>query len=207
MGGAAYWDRAYKERGEAAVSWFQASPEQSLALISEVVMPDAAVIDIGAGASRLVDGLLERGFSNVAALDLSGVALSISMARLEMKAELVDWFIADVTGWTPPKRYQFWHDRAVFHFLTEVGARADYVAAMLDSIAPGGHAAISSFAEDGPEMCSGQRVRRYAPKDLAAELERWAPGVFVLEKGAYHAHVTPQGNEQRFQTSLFRRMT
>jgi SAM-dependent methyltransferase len=206
MGGPAHWDRAYKERGEAAVSWFQAAPELSLSLICEHVTPKAAVIDVGAGASRLVDGLLERGFSDVAALDMSGMALSLSMARLGARAEKIDWFIADACGWTPPKRYRFWHDRAVFHFLTEAADRADYLSAMQESIAPGGYAAISSFAEDGPEICSGLRVQRYAPDDLAAELDRWAPGVFTLERAERHTHVTPQGREQRFQTSLFRRV-
>lgn len=205
MSGSAHWDRAYEERGAETVSWFQAAPDQSLELICELVSTDEAVIDVGAGASRLVDGLLERGYRNVAALDLSGVGLSISMKRLGQKAEQVDWFVADVTRWTPRRRYQFWHDRAVFHFVTEPADRADYVASMIASIAPGGYAAISSFAEDGPEMCSGLRVRRYTPEDLQAELESVAPGVFELLRGEHHVHVTPLGKEQRFQTSLFRR--
>ena len=201
------WDHAYGVCNEEALSWFQATPDRSLALIEEHAALADAVIDVGAGASRLVDGLLARGFTQVSALDLSGAALAISMARLGDDAERVDWFIADVMRWIPSRRYQFWHDRAVFHFLTTAADRAAYVAAMLESITPGGYAAISSFAEDGPEMCSGQPVRRYSPEALASELERWASGAFHLIVGEWHVHQTPQGKEQRFQTSLFRRWT
>lgn len=204
-GDSSHWDRAYRTREEEALSWFQTMPERSLALIEACVTPMDTVIDVGAGASRLVDGLLARGFTQVAALDLSGVALAISMVRLGTDAERVDWFVADVTRWTPPRRYLFWHDRAVFHFLTDPVDRAAYVGAMLESIAPGGYAAISCFADDGPEICSGQQVKRYTPEEMASELERWAPGVFQHVKSERHVHQTPQGNEQRFQTSLFRR--
>lgn len=203
----AHWQAVYDARPEDQLTWFEHAPTQALDLICDCVSPEAAVIDIGAGASRLLDGLLNRGFTDISALDLSASALAISMARLGNAAERVDWFIGDICIWSPRRSYDFWHDRAVFHFLTTPAQRKAYVLAMLDGVAQGGYVAISSFAENGPEKCSGLPVQRYSPDSLTAELERHAPGQFTLQRASQHDHLTPKGNVQTFQTCLFKRQT
>lgn len=198
----AHWDRVYAEKPDGALSWFETEPETSLALIAAAgVGSDAAVVDIGAGASRFVDALVARGFTDLTALDMSEEGLARTRARLGPAAERVRFVVADVTLWTPERRYGFWHDRAAFHFLTEPQARAAYLDRLRRAVEPGGHALISTFAADGPERCSGLPVARYDPEDLAATI---GPD-FVLRDSRRVAHRTPWGAEQRFQASLFRR--
>jgi SAM-dependent methyltransferase len=204
-GDRAHWRAAYDDRAEADLSWFEAHPDLSCALVTAHAAPDDPVIDVGAGAARLVDALLARGYAAVTALDISDRGLAVARARLGPRAAAVTWIVADVTDWQPDRAYALWHDRAVFHFLTEPAGRAGYVATMQRALRPGGVAVIATFAEDGPEMCSGLPVRRYAPRDLAAELEAQAPGVFAPLEARRHTHVTPQGRRQRFQVSVFRR--
>jgi SAM-dependent methyltransferase len=198
-----HWEGVHSTRGEAEVSWFQASPEPSLRLIERAgIGPEASVIDVGGGASRLVDALLERGFGAIAVLDLSAAALARSRARLGDRAAAVDWIVADATTWTPTARYDLWHDRAAFHFLTEEPQRAAYVERLRSALRPGGHAIIATFALDGPERCSGLPIVRYDGESLARAL---GPGFERLETVA-DLHRTPSGGEQRFQFSLFRRL-
>jgi SAM-dependent methyltransferase len=206
-GGLPHWEAVYGARQEAALTWFEGEPELSLALIAAYGAPDEAVIDVGGGASRLIDALLARGYGAVSCLDLAPAALAASRARLGPEAAArVCWIAADVTEWMPePGRYGIWHDRAAFHFLTEADARAAYVARMARGVKPGGHAILMTFAEDGPEMCSGLPVRRYAPEGLAAEIARHAPGVFTLVEGRRHLHRTPKGAVQAFQATVLRR--
>jgi len=200
----AHWSRVYAERADDSLSWFEAAPGLSAALIAERLQPCAA-IDVGAGASRLVDHLVGAGFAPVTALDISDEGLAVARARLGAGAAAVDWVVADVTGWTPPRRHGLWHDRAVFHFLTEPAARAGYLRVLDRATAPGAHAIIATFAEDGPERCSGLPVQRYAPAALAAEIEAHLPGVFAAVEHRRHLHVTPAGREQRFQVSVLRK--
>lgn len=202
---AAHWDAAYGARAEEALSWFQARPEPSLGLIAQHAAPGAAVLDLGGGASRLVDALAGAGYSDLTVLDLSQVALATAQARLGEQAGAVQWICADVTVWRPERRYDLWHDRAVFHFLTEEADRAAYVRALLAALRPGGVAVICTFAPDGPEACSGLPVRRYSPEMLAETLEALAPGAFRPIGAQAHAHETPAGRSQSFQVSLFRR--
>lgn len=201
-----HWDDVYRDRPEDRLTWFEAEPGLSLELIRAQVVPGEAIIDVGGGASRLVDALLAEGLGPVSVLDVSPESLAVSRRRLGDAAERVSWLVEDITDWAPPRdAWMLWHDRAVFHFLTEQADRARYVAAMQDALLPGGTAILATFAEDGPETCSGLPVTRWAPEALAAELERLAPGAFLPVEARRHLHVTPKGAEQRFQFSVFRR--
>jgi SAM-dependent methyltransferase len=163
--------------------------------------PASEIIDIGGGASRLVDHLIDRGFQDVTVLDLSEAALEAAKARLGGRAARVHWIVADVTAWEPPKAYDVWHDRAAFHFLTEERDRAAYVARLERALKVGGHAIMATFALDGPERCSGLPVVRYDPASLGRTLGR----AFQLVDTRRHAHATPWGSDQSFQFSVFRR--
>lgn len=200
-----HWDNRYSGSDPEALSWFEASPTLSLQLIQQASGPKAGVIDIGSGASLLPDALLDAGYRDITVLDLSAEALARSRARLGERAAAVDWQVVDVTHWQPARRYNLWHDRAVFHFLTDAGDRAAYVRALGSALAPGGTAILMSFADDGPEKCSGLPVRRYAPEDLVAEIERLLPGQFDVKETGRFAHKTPGGAEQRFQYTVFQK--
>jgi trans-aconitate methyltransferase len=198
-----HWETVYATKAEDGVSWFQASPVLSLEAIALAgADPASAVIDIGGGASRLVDHLLARGFADVTVLDLSGVALDAACGRLGAQANKVRWIVADVTTWEPPRTYELWHDRAAFHFLTEESDRAAYVACLTRALKIGGHAVIATFAPDGPERCSGLPVMRY---DAASLGEALGP-MFSLVHTMRHEHVTPWDARQAFQFSVFRRL-
>lgn len=150
-----HWDGVYGARSEDELTWFEATPSISLELVGLYLRPGDALIDIGAGASRLVDALLDKGFSPLTVLDLSGSALEVSRQRLGDRGDGVNWIEADVTTWRPNRDYVVWHDRAVFHFLTDAEARAAYAHAMCQALRPDGVAIIATFADDGPEKCSG----------------------------------------------------
>jgi 2-polyprenyl-3-methyl-5-hydroxy-6-metoxy-1,4-benzoquinol methylase len=198
----AHWETVYTTKGENEVSWFQENPAPSLDLIAMARLnPDAAIIDIGGGASRLVDGLLAQGFQNVTVLDLSEAALSVAKARLGDQAKHVQWVVADVTTWEPPQTYDLWHDRAAFHFLTDGFARSAYADRLKKALNRPGHVIIGTFAPDGPERCSGLPVARHDAASLAATLG----AEFKLLDTRRHEHVTPWGSTQRFQFSTFRR--
>jgi SAM-dependent methyltransferase len=198
----AHWQNVYTRKGENEVSWFQENPTPSLELIAQVCATRAsAIIDIGGGASRLVDNLLDRGFEDVTVLDLSEAALEAAQARLGSRAAQVHWIVADAALWEPLKSYDIWHDRAAFHFLTEGRDRAAYVTRLERALKAGGYAIIATFALDGPERCSGLPVVRYDPASLGQTLGRR----FQLVDTRQHAHATPWGSDQSFQFSVFRR--
>lgn len=198
----AHWDRVWSEKDETDTSWFQDRPGLSLGLIEAAgIRSGDAVIDVGGGASRLVDHLLERGFDNLAVLDLSAAALAQARRRLGERADRVRWLEQDVTRFRPARRYRLWHDRAVFHFLLEADERARYRAAMDRALAADGQAIIATFGPDGPTRCSGLPTVRYAAAELAAEL---GPGWRLLEHRA-EAHRTPAGREQHFVFCRFAR--
>jgi SAM-dependent methyltransferase len=197
-----HWENVYATKAEREVSWFQENPAPSLDLIAATGIPsDAAIIDVGGGASRLVDSLLEKGFSRVAILDLSANALEETKKRLGVRADGVDWIVADVTSWKPSSTYDLWHDRAAFHFLTNPADRDAYVARLKSAVCSGGHAIVATFTLDGPERCSGLPIVRYDPATLASVLRP----EFELVDSMRHDHVTPGGNTQRFQFSRFMR--
>ena len=204
-GGREHWNEVYGARSEDALTWFEATPAVSLELIREHLQPGAPFIDIGAGASRLVDVLLEEGFGPLTVLDLSGAALEVGRQRLGARGDEVAWIEVDITTWEPDRTYAVWHDRAVFHFLTAAEDRAGYARALSDALRPGGIAIIATFADDGPEMCSGLPVVRYSPEALAQELDRLLPGLFEMHEARRHMHITPKGNRQSFQYSVFRK--
>lgn len=197
-----HWDKVYAERKPDEVSWYQAEPTLSLELIQGLKLPaDAPVIDVGGGASVLVDRLLAAGHTDLSVLDISGRALAYTKERLGAAAEAVTWLEADATAFAPPKAYALWHDRAVFHFLTAESDRAAYVARLHQGLQPGGHLILASFAPDGPEKCSGLPVCRYDAASLQATL---GPG-FKLLAERDEAHKTPWDTEQRFRYFTFKR--
>jgi len=196
----AHWDALYTTKAPHEVSWYQARPETSLGLISRARKGQkASIIDVGGGASRLVDLLLDAGHERLTVLDLSPVALERARARLGSRASLVTWLAADVTTWTPAGKFDIWHDRAVFHFLVGAEQRQSYVAAMSAALQQGGQAILGTFASDGPERCSGLPVVRYEPEALAAELGPW----LVPVESLHEDHLTPAGKLQRFQFCRF----
>ncbi|MBX5002251.1 class I SAM-dependent methyltransferase [Rhizobium lentis] len=197
-----HWDEVYRTKAADSVSWYQPTPEPSLRALDEMQLPAAAaLIDVGGGASSLVDCLIERGWSDLTVLDIAAPALDVAKARLQGDAIRVGWIVADVTVWRPSRRYDLWHDRAVFHFLTEPQQRLAYRRALETCTAPGSVVIIATFAPDGPERCSGLPVQRYDATALAAELG----SAFALEREWREEHTTPGGGLQPFQWCVFRR--
>lgn len=191
-----HWEGVYTTKPVNAVSWYQEHAEYSLRLIQGTgAGTDAHVIDIGGGASTLVDDLLAAGYSRLTVLDLSAAAIAAAQRRLGRLATRVEWLQADITTVVLPAcAYDVWHDRAVFHFLTEADQRAAYVRAALRAVKPGGHLIVATFAEDGPTRCSGLPVRRYSAGELHAEFGT----PFELLKHETEEHHTPFGTVQKF---------
>jgi trans-aconitate methyltransferase len=198
-----HWDKVYTTKSIDAVSWYQMRPAMSLELLAHTgLAKDDALLDIGGGASVLVDFLLDAGFSDVSVLDIAAPALEAAKQRLGARAERVNWLVADLTKWTTKRSYDLWHDRAVLHFLTDEADRAAYARTVNAALKPGGHAVIATFAPDGPEKCSGLVVRRYSPADMA---ELLGPS-FILEEERREEHHTPGGSTQRFAWGRFRKL-
>lgn len=198
----AHWQNVYETKAETEVSWYQDHPDSSLALIKGSGLGvTARIIDVGGGASRLVDDLLELGYASLTVLDIAQAALERTRRRLGERAARVEWLAADVTRWTPPCRFDLWHDRAVFHFLTDPADRAAYAAAMAAAIPAGGQTVIGTFAPDGPERCSGLPIRRYDAAGLASEFTAHFEPVDAMTED----HLTPAGKVQRFQFCRLRR--
>jgi SAM-dependent methyltransferase len=191
-----HWDSVYRTRGSEQVSWYQPHLDRSLAFLEATGLGrDARVIDVGGGASTFVDDLLNRGYTNVTVLDLSAAALDVAKGRLGSRASQVKWICADVTDpQLPSEAYEFWHDRAVFHFLREPAARARYVSAVRRMLKPGGHIVVATFGPHGPEKCSGLDVMHFTPEALHAE---FGPE-FARLSDAVEMHTTPWGSEQEF---------
>jgi 2-polyprenyl-3-methyl-5-hydroxy-6-metoxy-1,4-benzoquinol methylase len=191
-----HWEKVYSTKPAESVSWFQPHAEQSLALIRATGVPlTGSIIDVGGGASTLVDDLLDNGYSAVTVLDLSASALEVAKQRLGTRAPSVTWLEADVTRVSlPAHAYDVWHDRAVFHFLTGEQERRAYVENVLQSVKPLGHVIVATFAEDGPTQCSGLPVMRYSPEQLHAQFGE----SFSLLRQERESHHTPAGNVQKF---------
>lgn len=197
-----HWDSVYTTKEETAVSWYQPHSARSLQFIRSA-SPDgaASVVDIGGGASTMVDDLLSAGFADVTVLDISASALSRSKQRLGERADKAAWIVADITQWTPPRQWGIWHDRAVFHFLTERDHQDAYIATLMAATVPGATVIMATFALDGPEKCSGLPVQRYSPATMAARIG----SPFTLIADDRETHTTPWGSEQRFSYAVFRR--
>lgn len=197
-----HWRSVYRDKTADTVSWYQPVPAVSLELIQTLAPDrDAAIMDVGGGASLLVDCLLDAGYRRVTVLDVAPEALRTSRERLGERAEQVTWVENDVIHFQPETAYDLWHDRAAFHFLTEAEDRQAYVAVLKSALKPGGSCIIATFALDGPERCSGLPVRRYDEGALLAEL---GPGFRLLDCRR-ETHRTPAGADQSFTWCVLHR--
>jgi SAM-dependent methyltransferase len=191
---AEHWDEAYASRGIVGVSWYQAVPAVSLELVESLgIESDVAVLDVGGGGSTFAGELVRRGFADITVLDFSATALEATKSRLPAGAP-VQLVRADLLDWEPDRAYGLWHDRAVFHFLVESGDRLRYLTRMRTALASGGAVIVATFADDGPETCSGLPVLRYSAADLVAELGQG----FTRVETTREEHVTPRGAVQPF---------
>jgi 2-polyprenyl-3-methyl-5-hydroxy-6-metoxy-1,4-benzoquinol methylase len=191
-----HWEKVYKTKAPDAVSWYCPHLETSLALIERAgARPSSAIIDVGGGESTLADDLLSRGFEDITVLDISATAIEVCRKRMGAAADRIHWIVADVTRTElNPLAYDIWHDRAVFHFLTEQEQRAAYVRNVARSVKPGGHVIISTFGPEGPMKCSGLDVMRYDADSLHGQF-----GVqFRLVESSQELHQTPSGTTQQF---------
>ncbi|MEP6650813.1 MAG: class I SAM-dependent methyltransferase [Lapillicoccus sp.] len=196
-----FWEGVHDSKDVDGVSWWQSVPELSLGLVDEAgVSPYEPVIDVGAGWSTLVDHLVERGFTDLTAIDLSATALQTVRDRLGDAGKDVELQVADVLELRPQRQYALWHDRAVYHFLTEEDEREDYEASLERSLRPGGWLVVATFGPDGPTTCSGLPIVRYTHEQLAAQF----PSFEIMGRSGEH-HVTPWGTTQQFTALLMRR--
>lgn len=195
-----HWQQVYRRKSPLEVSWYQSEPQTSLALIERCQLgADAPIIDVGGGASLLVDCLLERGYQQLTVLDIASAALQHSRSRLGARGEQVSWIADDVTGFQAANSYVLWHDRAVFHFLTEAADRRRYLDRLKAALQPGGFLILSSFAIGGPEKCSGLEVVQYDADKLQGELG----DDFRLLDQQPETHLTPLGRQQAFHYFRF----
>jgi SAM-dependent methyltransferase len=200
VGTSEHWQGVYRDRSSLEVSWYEREPAMSLRLLDAAGLTEqTSVIDVGGGASLLVDRLVERGVADVTVLDIAEPALTVSRNRLGPAGERVAWIADDLLAWQPSRRYDLWHDRAVFHFLTDPADRAAYAAVLGAALSLGGRAVVATFAPDGPQFCSGLPVARYGPADLAKEL-----GLRLLREER-EEHLTPAGVLQPFTWTVLAR--
>lgn len=199
-----YWDKVYTEKSEKEVSWFQEHPTRSLGLITELNLPkNAAIIDIGGGDSRLVDYLLSLGFSNISVLDISDVSLIKLRDRLGDVGNKVKYITSDVVEFKPVTQVDLWHDRATFHFLTELDQVSRYLEIVNQALAPNGNLIISTFSKNGPEKCSGLPINQYSEQELKNLFGKYFDNTKCFED----THVTPWGSTQSFVYCGFRKNT
>lgn len=191
-----HWEQVYRTKAPDAVSWFRPHLERSLELISKAATSlTSAVIDIGGGESTLVDDLIAAGYKDVSVLDISQVAVDVTKARLGPAGNSVTWWVDDITkAALPNARYDVWHDRAVFHFLTDEAQRQAYIDLVMRAVKPGGHVIVATFGPEGPTKCSGLDVVRYDSEGLHSEFG----SVFQLVESTTELHETPFGTTQQF---------
>lgn len=199
-----HWNRIYTDKAVMQVSWFQLHASQSIQLIQSLKLePDAAIIDIGAGASILADELLDLGYRHLTVLDISNMALRQSQQRLGDRAHLIHWKVADLLSVEfEPETYQVWHDRAVFHFLTQPQEQKSYIQQVKTAVQPLGYVIVATFAEDGPVQCSGLEVQRYS---IAQLQQQFAEPDFRLVTSVQNMHITPNGQVQKFNYVMFQK--
>lgn len=197
-----HWENVYQDKSSSDVSWYQEEPLLSLELIRSAQLGrDEPIIDVGGGASVLVDYLCKEGFTNLAVLDISEKALSCAKQRLGDLAHNIEWYESDITQFEAPHPFSLWHDRAVFHFLTDQSDRKAYVSALKKALKPGGCLIIAAFAIGGPEKCSGLDIVQYDSEKITAELGE----DFTLLEVRTETHITPTHNEQKFMYFRFMR--
>ncbi|MBU1191693.1 MAG: class I SAM-dependent methyltransferase [Gammaproteobacteria bacterium] len=191
----AHWEQVYRDKSPLEVSWYQTAPTLSLELIlASGIDRDSPLIDVGGGASTLVDNLLACGFTAISVLDISAQALAHARQRLGLQSQQVHWIDADITRFEPTERYALWHDRAVFHFLTEADDRLRYRQALARALKPDGQVIIGTFAPGGPLRCSGLPIVQYDAASLQAEFG----AAFELVETRSETHRTPSGKDQLF---------
>ncbi len=197
-----HWERIYRENEPTEVGWYQDRPRRSLSMISASgIGKESNIIDVGGGASALVDGLLDDGFKNITVLDISSASIDHTKTRLGDRAAGINWIVADILEITFPRKFDLWHDRAVFHFLTDAGDRRKYIQAMNEALTSDGHLIISTFALKGPPKCSGLNVMRYNPEFMCREIG----SDFQLIESVDESHITPSGITQKFVYCRFKR--
>ena len=197
-----HWEKIYTEKQASEVSWTQEVPETSLSFINSFNLnKSAAIIDIGGGDSKLVDHLLKEGFVNITVLDISEASLEKAKKRLGNKAEKVKWVVADINDYKPQQRYDVWHDRAAFHFLTTKKQVAHYLSLTEQSLSKNGYITIATFSENGPEKCSGLPVKQYSETSLSTQLNKHFQKIKCINED----HVTPFKTKQNFLFCSFRK--
>ncbi len=197
-----HWEEIYNTKSPTEVSWYQTRPSLSLKLIEATgIEKGQGIIDVGGGSSMLVDCLLDEGYEDLAVLDISGQSLMIARARLGDREDDVEWYEADATEFQPPRQFHLWHDRAVFHFLTDERDRRKYVNVLEEALMPEGFLVMATFAIDGPKRCSGLGTVQYDEESMSLELG----DEFVLMEKVDEAHVTPGDKEQKFTYFLYQR--
>ena len=201
MDRAVHWDHVYQTKPETEMSWYESEPSISLRLIQACAPQGGRIIDVGGGASPLVDHLVKAGVWDVTVLDVSSAALQMAQTRLGEQAALVHWVQADITQSEALGEFDVWHDRAVFHFLVETADRAAYLSRLRKSLRPGGHLILGTFSLQGPDKCSGLPVCRYDALSLAATVGSGYSLVQQLE----HVHQTPAGARQLFNFCTFQK--
>ena len=195
-----HWQSIYRDKSPLDVSWYQKEPKISMELIRHTGLHnDDAIIDVGGGASLLVDYLCKEGFTNISVLDISENALASAKKRLADLKKNIEWYEADITEFSPPHQFALWHDRAVFHFLTDKLDRKKYVGVLTQALQPGGHLIIAAFAKGGPIKCSGLEVVQYNSSKLMTELGE----EFILMEEKEEMHITPANKEQKFMYFRF----
>lgn len=198
----AHWENIYQTKQLVEVSWYQPKPVTALGYIAKANLPkDAAIIDMGGGDSFLADYLLEEGYTDITVLDIAEAAIERAKARLAANAAKVQWIVADAANFTPARQYDFWFDRAAFHFLTNDADIANYTHAAALGVKPGGHLVVGTFSEQGPKKCSGIEIKQYTAESLSAV---FAPN-FELISSNYINHETPFDTVQNFVFCSFKR--
>lgn len=197
-----HWDEVYDRKRSHELTWFQKVPAISLSLIRQTGLPSQGrILDVGGGTSQLPSFLLQEGFLHLSVLDVSERGLEVAKAQLGARADEIEWFHGDLLDFDPPHRWDLWHDRALFHFLTSGEDREAYFRVLNRCLEPGGHLIIATFAPEGPSRCSGLDCLRYGPEDLQAVLGSG----YQLRGSVEEAHATPSGGTQDFVYSWFRR--
>lgn len=197
-----HWEKVYQTKQLTEVSWYQPTPKISLDFIKEANLPkDAAIIDVGGGDSFLVDNLLNLGYTDISVLDISEASLDRAKLRLGEKASLVKWIVSDIIEWIPAHKYDFWHDRATFHFLSDEEQVRKYVAIVGDSLKRNGDLVIGTFSENGPKKCSGLEIKQYSEKNMTKTFET----SFDQVKCRIEDHPTPFDTVQNFLFCSFKR--
>lgn len=199
-----HWDTIYQTKAENEVSWYQAYPSTSINMVDSLNIPlDGPIIDIGGGDSRLAEALLDKGYTNIYVLDISESAIQRAKARLGEKASMIHWIVSDVTEFVPSVKFDCWHDRAAFHFLTSEDKINKYVALVAEAVTQDGCLILGTFSENGPLKCSGLEIRQYSKASLAESFS----GSFQPIDCFYEDHTTPSGTVQNFVFCSFRKIS